>query len=41
MRTTLVGGLFGVYIGNEVDKTNAQELSIDLDEGKHVVAIAG
>lgn len=37
---TLRGGLFGTYVGNEVNKANAQELSVDLDSGKHIVVIA-
>ncbi len=37
---TLGGGLLGAYVGNEVGKANAQELSVDLDNGEHVVVIA-
>ncbi len=37
---TLGGGLLGAYVGNEVGKANAQELSVDLDSGRHVVVIA-
>ena len=37
---TLLGGLGGAYAGKEVAKANAQELSVALDDGRHVVVIA-
>ena len=36
---SLGGGLAGAYVGNQVGKANAQELTIDLDNGEHVVVI--
>jgi len=38
--TTLGGGLLGAYAGNEIEKANAQELSVALDNGQQVVVIA-
>ncbi len=37
---TLAGGLGGTYAGSELGKANAQELSVALDNGGHVVVIA-
>ncbi len=37
---TLAGGLSGVYVGNQVGKANAQELSVTLDNGQNIVLIA-
>ncbi len=37
---TLAGGLLGAYAGNEAGKANAQELSVDLDNGDSVVVIS-
>jgi len=37
--STLFGGLAGVFVGQEVDKANAQELFIKLDNGKNIVVI--
>jgi len=38
--STLIGGLTGAYAGNKLDKANAQELFIKLDNGKNIVVIA-
>jgi len=38
--TTLGGGLLGAYVGTELDKANAEELYIKLDNGKNIVVIA-
>lgn len=37
---TLGGGLVGGYAGNQVGKANAMELTVDLDNGEHVVVVA-
>ncbi len=37
---TLGGGLVGGYAGNQVAKANAMELTVDLDNGEHVVVVA-
>jgi len=37
---TLAGGLGGMYAGNELGKANAQELSVALDNGSHVVVLS-
>ncbi|VAW81322.1 hypothetical protein MNBD_GAMMA14-2458 [hydrothermal vent metagenome] len=37
---TLGGGLLGAYAGNEIAKANAQELTVDLNNGSTVVVIA-
>jgi len=37
---TLAGGLLGAYAGSEAGKANAQELSVDLDNGDSVVVIS-
>lgn len=37
---TLAGGLLGAYAGNEVGKANAQELTVELDNGDSVIVIA-
>jgi outer membrane lipoprotein SlyB len=37
---TLGSGLLGSYVGNEIGKSNAQELSVNLDEGQSVVVIS-
>jgi outer membrane lipoprotein SlyB len=36
---TLGGGLGGAYVGSEVNKANAQELSVKLDNGEHVIVV--
>ncbi len=36
---SLGGGLAGAYVGNQVGKANAQELTIDLDNGENIVVI--
>ena len=38
--TTLAGGLAGAYVGNQLDKANAEELFIRLDNGKNIVVVA-
>ena len=38
--STLIGGLTGAYAGNKLDKANAQELFVKLDNGKNIVVIA-
>ncbi len=38
--TTLAGGLGGSYVGSQVNKANAQELSVKLDNGEHIVVVA-
>ncbi len=38
--TTLGGGLAGAYAGTELDKANAEELYIKLDNGKNIVVVA-
>jgi len=37
--TTLGGGLLGAYAGNEAGKTNAQELTVELNNGSSVITI--
>ncbi len=37
---TLGGGLAGAYVGNQVAAANAQELTVRLSNGKHVVVIS-
>ncbi len=37
---TLGGGLVGGYAGSQVAKANAMELTVDLDNGEHVVVVA-
>lgn len=38
--TMLGGGLIGAYAGNEVGKSNAQELSVTLDNQQEVVVVS-
>lgn len=38
--TTLGGGLIGMYAGNEIGKSNAQELSVTLDNKQEVVVVS-
>ena len=38
--TTLAGGLSGAYVGNQVGKANAQELTVTLNNGQNIVVIA-
>lgn len=38
--TTLGGGLIGMYAGNEIGKSNAQELSVRLDNNQDVVVVS-
>jgi outer membrane lipoprotein SlyB len=38
--TTLGGGLVGAYAGNEIGKSNAQELSVTLDNRQEVVVVS-
>ncbi|EDM23964.1 glycine zipper 2TM domain-containing protein [Caminibacter mediatlanticus] len=38
--STLLGGLTGAFVGYELDKANAQELFIKLDNGKRIVVIS-
>ena len=35
----LGGGLIGGYAGNEVGKANAKELTVELDNGDHIVVV--
>ena len=37
---TLAGGLSGTYVGNQVGKSNAQELTVTLDNGNSIIVIA-
>jgi outer membrane lipoprotein SlyB len=37
--STLIGGLTGALAGYELDKANAQELFIRLENGKHIVVV--
>jgi len=37
---TLAGGLGGAYVGSQVNKANAQELSVKLDNGDRIVVVA-
>jgi len=36
---TLAGGLGGAYVGSEANRANAQELSVRLDNGEHIVVV--
>jgi outer membrane lipoprotein SlyB len=36
---TLAGGLGGAYVGDQANKANAQELSVKLDNGQHIVVV--
>jgi len=36
---TLAGGLGGAYAGNQVNKANASELSVRLDDGRDIVVV--
>ena len=36
---SLIGGLTGAFVGNRLDRANAQELFIKLDNQKHIVVI--
>jgi outer membrane lipoprotein SlyB len=38
--TALGGGLIGMYAGNEIAKSNAQELSVKLDDKQEVVVVS-
>lgn len=38
--TMLAGGLIGMYAGNEIGKSNAQELSVTLDDKQDVIVIS-
>ena len=38
--TMLGGGLMGAYAGNEIGKSNAQELSVTLDNQQEVVVVS-
>ncbi len=38
--TTLGGGLVGAYAGNEIGKSNAQELSVTLDNKQDIVVVS-
>ncbi len=37
--STLIGGITGALAGYEIDKANAQELFIKLEDGKHIVVV--
>lgn len=37
--TTLAGGLGGAYVGSQVAKANATELSVVLDSGRRIVVV--
>lgn len=37
---TLGGGLAGAYVGSEAGKANAQELTVKLDNGDHIVVVS-
>lgn len=37
---TLGGGLAGGYAGNEIGKANGVELTVELDNGEHIVVVA-
>jgi outer membrane lipoprotein SlyB len=37
---SLAGGLGGAYVGKQAGKSNAQELSVQLDNGENVVVVA-
>jgi len=36
---TLGGGIIGHYAGKEIEKANAQELTVQLDDGRNVVVV--
>jgi outer membrane lipoprotein SlyB len=36
---TLAGGLGGAYVGSQENRANAQELSVKLDNGQHIVVV--
>lgn len=36
----LGGGIIGAVVGNEVNKTNAQELTVSLEDGKTIVVLS-
>ena len=38
--TTLAGGLGGSYVGSQVNKANAQELSVKLDNGEYIIVVS-
>jgi outer membrane lipoprotein SlyB len=38
--TTLAGGLIGMYVGNELGKSNAQELTVTLDSREEIVVVS-
>ena len=38
--TMLAGGLLGMYAGNEIGKSNAQELSVTLDDKQEVIVVS-
>lgn len=38
--TALAGGLIGMYAGNEISKSNAQELTVTLDNREEVVVVS-
>ncbi|HLD23625.1 MAG TPA: glycine zipper 2TM domain-containing protein [Sulfuricurvum sp.] len=38
--TMLGGGLVGLYAGSEIEKSNAQELSVTLDDKQEVIVIS-
>lgn len=37
---TLGGGLVGAYAGNKINEANAEELTLKLDSGAHVVVVS-
>jgi outer membrane lipoprotein SlyB len=37
---TLGGGLAGAYVGSQAGKANAEELTVRLDSGEHIVVVA-
>ena len=37
---TLGGGLGGAYVGSEVNKANAEELTVHLDNGQDIVVVS-
>ncbi|MEN4052659.1 MULTISPECIES: glycine zipper 2TM domain-containing protein [Sulfurimonas] len=37
--TTLAGGLGGAYVGSQVAKANASELSVLLDDGREIIVV--
>ena len=38
--TMLAGGLVGLYAGNEIGKSNAQELSVTLDNKQEIIVVS-